>query len=114
MVCRVLATRSGGDDDRGTLFGQAFSKVVGVIAAIGQQGPEAPCVVHQGMGHGDVVAVSRADEQDSRPSEFVHQAMDLGGSPASRQPYALEEGPPFAPAAERWALTEVESIAAEE
>jgi hypothetical protein len=38
--------------------------------------------------------------------------VDLGRPAASRAAYALEEGPPFAPAAERWALTEVLSMAA--
>lgn len=52
------------------------------------------------MGHGNVVAVSRADEQHAGASPLIHQPMDLGGPTAPRQAYALEEGPPLAPAAE--------------
>jgi hypothetical protein len=38
--------------------------------------------------------------------------MDLGGSATPGAAYGLCEGPPFAPAAERWALTDVLSMAA--
>ena len=44
--------------------------------------------------------------------ESVDQAMDLGGAAPTRAAYGLEEGPPFAPAADRCALTWVASIAA--
>jgi hypothetical protein len=40
--------------------------------------------------------------------------VDLGGAAAPGTTYAVNEGPPFAPAAERWALMDVLSIAAEE
>jgi hypothetical protein len=38
--------------------------------------------------------------------------VDFGRSTASGPAYALDEGPPLAPAAERWALTEVLSMGA--
>ena len=69
-------------------------------------------LVDQGVGKGDIVAVSGADEQHARTALLVHQPVDFGGSAASGGPYALEKGPPFAPPAERWAFTDVESIAA--
>jgi hypothetical protein len=66
------------------------------------------------VGHGDVVGVSCAEQQDARAAPIIDKAVDLGRSTTPGTAYALDEGPPLAPAAERWALTEVESMAAEE
>jgi hypothetical protein len=66
------------------------------------------------VGHADVGEVAGAQQQDARSALLVHQGVDLGGAAAPGTTYAVNEGPPFAPAAERWALMDVLSIAAEE
>ena len=86
--------------------------MVGVIAPVGQQALEGPGGLDEIAGHGDVVGVAGAEQQHPRPAPVVDQTVDFGGPPASGAAYALEEGPPLAPAAERWALTEVLSMAA--
>lgn len=108
----LFAGCGGGDDRLGAALGEALPQVVGVIAAIGQQFAERSGRLDQGVGHGDVVGVAGAEQQHAGPAPVVHQTMDLGRPSASGAAYALDEGPPLAPAAERWALTEVESMAA--
>ena len=86
--------------------------MVGVVAFVGQQFSEGPCGLDQRLGNADVVDVSGAEQEDTRAAEVVDQAVDLGRPTSARAAYGLGEGPPFAPAAERWALTWVASIAA--
>src|SRR5512143_1310879 len=86
--------------------------MVGVIALVGQQSSEWSCGLDQRLGHVDVIDVSGAEQQHTGASIVVDQAVDLGRSAATRAAYGLCEGPPFAPAAERCALTWVASIAA--
>jgi hypothetical protein len=64
------------------------------------------------VGHADIVDVAGAEQEHTGPATLVDQAMDLGGAASARAAYGLEEGPPFAPAADRCALTWVASIAA--
>ena len=85
--------------------------MAGVVASIRHQPPEGTGGLDQVARHDDVVGVAGAEQQDARPALIVHQAMDLGRPAAARAAYALDEGPPFAPAAERWALMEVLSMA---
>ena len=75
--------------------------MIGVVATVGQQALEGSGVVDQMMRQADVVGVSRAEQQHARAALVIHQAVDLGGPAPSRATYALEEGPPLAPAAER-------------
>ena len=75
--------------------------MIGVVAAIRQLSVEGSGGFDEVAGHGDVVGVAGAEQQHTRPAPAVHQAVDFGGPTASGAAYALEEGPPFAPAAER-------------
>ena len=86
--------------------------MVCVVPLIGQQSSERACGLDQGLSHADVVDVSGAEQQDARLAVIVDQAVDLGRPATTRAAYGLGKGPPFAPAAERWALTWVASIAA--
>ena len=98
---RSLAGSRSRDDGLGVALSEAFPEVIGVIAAIRQQALEGSGRLDRGMSHGNVVGVSGAEQQHAGPATVVHQAMDLRRSTASRASYALEEGPPLAPAAER-------------
>ena len=75
--------------------------MVGVVAAICQQLLERPCGLDEGLSHGDIVGVAGAEQQHAGAALIVHQTVDLGRPAASGAAYALEEGPPLAPAAER-------------
>ena len=86
--------------------------MVGVVAFVSQELLEGACGLDQGVGHADVVDVSGAEQQHPGPAALVDQAMDLGGAAPTRAAYGLEEAPPFAPAADRCALTWLASIAA--
>lgn len=87
--------------------------MAGVVASIGDEPADGPCGMYQGGGETDVVGVTTTKQQDAGATPVVGQAMQLGGSSAARAAYCLEEVPPFAPAAERCALTGVASIDAE-
>ena len=87
--------------------------MAGVVASIGDEPPDRPCGPYQSGGETDVVGIAAAEQQDAGAAPVVGQTMQLGGSPAARAAYCLEEVPPFAPAAERCALTCVASIDAE-
>ncbi len=87
--------------------------MAGVVASIGDEPPDRSCGMDQSGGETDVVGIAAAEQQDAGAAPVVGQAMQLGGSSAARAAYCLEEVPPFAPAAERCALTCVASIDAE-
>ena len=62
---------------------------------------------------GEVVGVAgRYQKGEWRPASSV-KGVDLGRLPAARTADGVVERPPFAPAAERWALMWVESMAAD-
>jgi len=49
--------------------------------------------------------IARRDQQNPRPAGGIGESVDGGRPSAARATYAFVEGPPFPPAAERWALT---------
>ncbi len=53
--------------------------------------------------------MARAENQPPGATELVDRRMDFGGPPAPRAADGLLVRPPFPPAADRWALTGVES-----
>lgn len=85
--------------------------MVGIISTVRKQAPERAYGTDQISGDGDVVDVAGGEQQDPGPALGVGQSVELGRAPAARAADALAEVPPFAPAAERWALTWVLSIA---
>jgi hypothetical protein len=50
------------------------------------------------------VDVAGRDQQYMWAADIVGQRVDFGRLSAARAPDGIVEGPPFAPAAERWAL----------
>lgn len=85
--------------------------MVGVIAAIGDQAAERTNGLDQISGDGDVVDVAGGEQKDPGPSLGVGQTVEFRRAPAARATDGLAEVPPFAPAAERWALMWVLSMA---
>ena len=109
-----LAAASGGDDDFGAVVGDGGTDGVAVIAAVGDETVEAARRrLDQGGRHGHVAGVAGRDQEHAWSPGGVGQPVELAGPPAARGADGLREGPPFAPAAERWTLMLVESIATE-
>lgn len=69
--------------------------MIGVLAPIRQQLAEWSGGLDRGVSHGDVVRVAGAEQQHSRPTVIVHEAVDLGRPAASGAAYALDEAPPL-------------------
>ena len=99
------------DDGNRASFGKPGAQGIGVIGTVGQEMADRACGSDQGGRHVAVVDVSGAEPQYARPAGFVGQGVDFGGAAAARTADRLREVPPFAPAAERWALMWVASIA---
>ncbi len=100
-----------GDHRHGPAFRHELPQCVAVIGGVGgaelgrRQRPE------QANGRPDVSTLSRRDRKAQQTAERVGDGVDFGGAAAAGAADGLGFGPPFPPAAERWALAEVESIA---
>ena len=89
-----------------------LAQAVGVVGPVGENtlGSMAHC--EQAPRPDEVVDVAGRDQQDMRASYVIGQCVDFGRLSAARATDGVVEGPPFAPAAERWALMYVESTEA--
>ena len=76
----------------------------GVVGAVGEETGRVR-TAEQTAGTDQVVGVAGREQQGSWTALVVGQRVDFGRSPAARAADGVGEGPPFAPAAERWALT---------
>lgn len=85
--------------------------MVSIVAAISDQAAERADGADEIGGDGDVVDVAGGQQQYSGPTLGVGQPVELRRAPAARAANTLREVPPFAPAAERWALICVLSMA---
>ena len=89
---------------------QPIPQAVGVIGSVSQQASRRWNGRQQIACGRQVVTVARRDQEGDGPAAIFGQRVDFAGAAAARAPDRLFEVPPFAPAAERWALTWVESI----
>jgi hypothetical protein len=79
----VSAGGGGGDDGLCLTLSEALPEVVGVIAAICEELLEGAGRLDQGLGHGDVIGIAGAEQQNPGAAPVVDQAMDLGRPTAS-------------------------------
>ena len=86
--------------------------MVCIVALVGEQTTERTGGANQCLSHADVVDVSGAEHEHARTPTIIDKDMQLCRPTAPGATYGLAEGLPFAPAAERCALTWVASIAA--
>ena len=80
------------------------AETVGIIGPVGEKrlGPMAHC--EQATHSDEVVDVACRDQQHMWAANIIGQRVDFRGLSAARAADGVVEGPPFAPAAERWAL----------
>src|SRR5688572_29660346 len=106
----MLAGWVGRDHGLYAVLCQPTAEAVGIISSIGQEPSRRRNGRQQIACGGQVVAIARRDQESNRATSILGQRVDFCGAPAARAADRLLEVPPFAPAAERWALMCVESI----
>jgi hypothetical protein len=107
---RVLAGWIGRDDGFDAVPCQPVAQAVGVIGSISKQTARRCDGWQKFACGGEVMTVAGCDQEGERAAAILGQRVDFGGAAAARAADRLLEVPPFAPAAERWALMWVESI----
>jgi hypothetical protein len=101
---RMLAGRIWRDHGLDTACGQFVAQAPGVVGSIGQQTAWVADHANQTARTDQIVGVARGNQEGKRTADIVGQRVNFGGLPAARAADCIVEGPPFAPAAERWAL----------
>lgn len=104
VTMRMFACRIGRDHRFDTPPGEFIAQAVGVIGSVGQQASRMAHHADQAACTDQIVRVARCDEEGDRTADLVGQRMDFGCLAAARPADGVVERPPFAPAAERWAL----------
>lgn len=106
---RVLARGIGWDDWLCSPLDEPVAQTCSIIGAIGQQLVAGAAYGEQRPGTGKVMGIAGREGEGDGPPAIVAQRVDFGRSPAARGANGVMISPPFAPAAERWALMWVES-----
>ena len=101
----MLARWVGWDDRLDAALDQPVAQLSGVVGPIGEQTLGRRGAAQQLGGADQVVGVAGGDDQRPGAALVVGQGVDLGGATAAGSADGIGEGPPFAPAAERCALT---------
>jgi len=108
---RCLSVRTRWDGGSDAMIAQGIADGVGVVALVGEQVGRARLGE---CGHGferrAVRRFSAGEVEDERDAAGVTETMNLTGEPAPRAAKSLFASPPFAPAAETWPRTVVESM----
>ncbi len=105
----MFARRIGRDDGLGPSLGKPVAQGSGVIGAIRQQAPLRTPDGKQGSGALEIMGVAGRENEGDRAACIVGQRVDFRCPAAARGANGMMTSPPFAPAAERWALMWVES-----
>lgn len=108
----VLAGRIGRDDRIGSALAEPVAQLIGVIGAIRNQPGRGNDEVEKIACALQIVGIAWRQSEGDGPAARIGQGVDLGRAPAARAADGVRECPPFAPAAERWALMWVLSTAA--
>lgn len=108
----VLASRIRRDDGLAALSAQPIAQRTGVIGPVGEQATGCAGDGEQVPGTGEIVGVAGCQRERERSALAVGQRVNFGGTTTARAPDRIAIGPPFAPPAERCALTCMLSIEA--
>ena len=95
----------GRDDRLASALGQPIAKLAGIVGTVGDQLLRRGDAFEQGGGTNQVVHLAGCHGESDRPADIVGQGVNLGRPSAARSSDGVLELPPFAPAAERCALT---------
>ena len=101
----MLAGRIWRDHGFDAACGEFVAQALGVIGSIGQQAAWTADHADQIACTDQVVGVARGNQEGQGAADIIGQRVDFGRLPAARASDCIVEGPPFAPVAERWALT---------
>jgi hypothetical protein len=101
----ALAVGAAGDDGHSPGLAQGPAQGVSVVSLVGQYVSSSLGAGQQRRGDGDVGDVARGEDQGEGASDGVSEGVDLGSLAAARGADRLRFRPPFAPKAERCALT---------
>ena len=101
----MLARRIGRYDGLAAVLGQPISELAGVVGPVGDQLARQWGTLQKAPGAGQIMSVARRDGEGNRAAMVVGYGVNFGRPSAARAPDGMGEGPPFAPAAERCALT---------
>jgi len=107
----VLAGWIGRDDGLGSACGEPVAQALCVIGAVGQQLVAGAADGKECLGASEVMCVAGRQRESNRAAAIVAQRVDFCRPSAARGANGVMTSPPFAPAAERWALMWVESTA---
>ncbi len=110
----MLACWIGRDYRLAATLGEPSAKLAGIVGTVGNQLVGYGDATQESSGANEVVGIAGRDREGERTPILIGQRVNLGRPSAARSPDRVDEVPPFAPAAERCALTWVESIAADE
>jgi len=108
---RIFACRIGRNDRLAATLGEPVTQLAGVISAIGDELLWDWDARQQRRYANQIMRLSWRQSEGDGPAQCVGQGMNFGRPSAARSTDGLFEVPPFAPAAERCALTCVESTA---
>jgi len=105
------AVRARWDDGPDARFAQRVADRVGVVALVGEQiGRALFGECGYGLERRAVRRFAAGEMEDERDAAGITETMNFTGEPAPRAAKSLFASPPFAPAAETWPRTVVESM----
>jgi len=92
-------------------FGKPIPELAGIVGPIREQAlGHRRAFQHLGRAS-QIMRITGCEDEGTRTAMLIGQRMDLCCTASARGADGVREGPPFAPAAERCALTYVESTA---
>ena len=101
----MFSRRVWRDDGLATVFGQPISELAGVICTVRDQSLWCRNARQQGRRADEIVNLTWRYRKGERTPDLVGYGVNLGRPSAARSYDGLFEVPPFAPDAERCALT---------
>jgi hypothetical protein len=101
-ACRVLF-----DDRRGSSIGEEFPERLAVVGGVREHGFRWREWFDQSRCRLDVMTITARQFEGDEPAVSVNDGVDFRGASASALADGLFLGPPFPPAAQRWAFAVV-------
>ena len=105
----MLAGRVGRDHGLGSALGEPVPQFARVVGAVGEQALGGAADRQKRASAHQIVGVARRQREGDGAALIIGQGVDFRRPTAARGANSMMMSPPFAPAAERWALMWVES-----